>query len=97
MLRKISRGYQITLPPAFRERFDLKIGDHIEIEEAGDHLVIFPLDRRRRQAAKELHELFKEAARSDMTEEEAMELAIREIKAHRREKRQKEKMLSSGA
>lgn len=32
MLRKISRGYQITLPPWFRERFHLKIGDRDDQE-----------------------------------------------------------------
>ncbi len=38
--------------------------------------------------ATELHKLFEDAENPDMTEEKSMELAIREIKHHHREKRQ---------
>ncbi|MCP4402586.1 MAG: AbrB/MazE/SpoVT family DNA-binding domain-containing protein [bacterium] len=86
-IRKINRRYQITIPPRFRERFHLEVGDHLEIEEDGDRLVISPLDLRRRQVAEELHQLFEDAEGSEMTEEEAMELAIREIKESRRERK----------
>ncbi|MGN6671046.1 MAG: AbrB/MazE/SpoVT family DNA-binding domain-containing protein [Candidatus Nucleicultricaceae bacterium] len=39
-LRKISRGFQITLPQEFRDRHRLEIGDFIEVVEEGDRVVL---------------------------------------------------------
>lgn len=39
-LRKISRGYQITLPQAFREHHNLQIGDFIEVIEEKDQVLL---------------------------------------------------------
>lgn len=39
-LRKISRGYQITLPQAFREHHNLQIGDFIEVIEEKDQILL---------------------------------------------------------
>lgn len=39
-LRKISRGYQITLPQAFREQHNLQIGDFIEVIEEKDQILL---------------------------------------------------------
>lgn len=39
-LRKISRGFQITLPQEFRDRHCLEIGDFIEVIEEGDRVVL---------------------------------------------------------
>ena len=53
-LRKISRGFQITLPAQFREQHGLQIGDHVRIEQAGEQLIIVPLQTRRQKLAEEL-------------------------------------------
>lgn len=46
-LRKISRGFQITLPQQFREDHGLEIGDFVEVIEEKDHIILkaFQSDR----------------------------------------------------
>ena len=42
-LVKIQSKYQITLPKAIRDFFDLKIGDYIEIEKNSEGIVLKPV------------------------------------------------------
>jgi len=42
-LVKIQSKYQITLPKAIRDFFDLKIGDYIEIEKNTEGIVLKPV------------------------------------------------------
>lgn len=86
ILRKINRGYQITLPPDFRDRYRLNIGDHVEMVEKNGLLVISPLGGRREKISRELATLFSENPESELSDEDTMQLAIREIKAARAER-----------
>ena len=42
-LIKIQNKYQITLPKAVRESFDLKIGDYIEIDKNDGNILLRPV------------------------------------------------------
>ena len=88
-LRKITRGYQITLPPEFRDRYHLHVGDHVEIVEKDGQLVISPLHVEREKVAADLARLFGDNPETDLTDEEAMALAIREIKTARAERKKR--------
>ena len=92
VIRKVSRGYQITLPPEFRERAHLAVGDHVRIEQQGDALVITAVSDERQRLAAELMAVLAEPATgaSDIQdEEEAMRIAIEEIRRYREEQRHK--------
>ncbi|MGF1615052.1 MAG: AbrB/MazE/SpoVT family DNA-binding domain-containing protein [Gammaproteobacteria bacterium] len=92
VLRKVSRGYQITLPQEFREKAHLAIGDHVRIEQHGDTLIITPVNEERQRIADELMAALAEPIEGvpDFEdEEEAMRFAIQEIKRYREENRKK--------
>lgn len=92
VIRKVSRGYQITLPPEFREKNRLSIGDHVRIEQQGEILIITAVSDKRQRLADELlaalHEPL-EGVPEVQDEAEAMRMAIREIKRYRHEQRKK--------
>ncbi|MBI2559167.1 AbrB/MazE/SpoVT family DNA-binding domain-containing protein [Candidatus Woesearchaeota archaeon] len=56
MIKRISKGYQLTIPADIRKQFDLKIGTPIDIEIKKEEIVLKPFD-----AKKEMEKLFKEA------------------------------------
>jgi AbrB family looped-hinge helix DNA binding protein len=56
MIKRISKGYQITIPAEIRKQFDLVIGTPIDIEVKKDEIVLKPFDSK-----KEMERLFKEA------------------------------------
>ena len=56
MIKRISKGYQITIPAEIRKKFDLTIGTPIDIEAKEEEIVLKPFD-----AKKEMERLFKEA------------------------------------
>lgn len=88
-LRKVNRGYQITLPPEFREQTGLCIGDHVRIEQQGDKLIITAISEARQRLAAELTAALAEPlpGGEPMTDEEAMQIALEEIRKHREAKR----------
>jgi bifunctional DNA-binding transcriptional regulator/antitoxin component of YhaV-PrlF toxin-antitoxin module len=89
VLRKVSRGYQITLPPEFREKAHLAIGDHVQIEQQGDVLIIKAVRDRRQQIADELVAVLAEPTEDgeEFDDKEAMRFAIEQIKQYRKEKK----------
>lgn len=56
MIKKISKGYQITIPAEIRKRFDLGIGTPLDIDIKKGEIILKPFD-----AKKEMEKLFKEA------------------------------------
>ena len=56
MIKKISKGYQLTIPAEIRKQFDLTIGTPVEIEIKKDEIIIKPFN-----AKKEMERLFKES------------------------------------
>jgi bifunctional DNA-binding transcriptional regulator/antitoxin component of YhaV-PrlF toxin-antitoxin module len=89
VIRKISRGYQITLPPEFREKAHVAIGDHVRIEQQGNVLIITPVTGRRQQIADELAAVLAEPTEGteDFDDDEAMRFAIEQVKRYREEKK----------
>jgi AbrB family looped-hinge helix DNA binding protein len=91
-IRKINRSYQVTLPKAFRERFDLHTGDYLEIVEENNRVIITPVEVRRKQAVEELKEMLDKHVNpelSSLPEEEVMAIVDEEIKESRAEESQK--------
>lgn len=84
-LRKVSRGYQITLPPEFREQTGLCIGDHVRIEQQGDKLIITAVSEARQRLAAELAAVLAEPLPGvePMTDEDAMRIALEAIRKQR--------------
>jgi bifunctional DNA-binding transcriptional regulator/antitoxin component of YhaV-PrlF toxin-antitoxin module len=92
ILRKVSRGYQITLPQEFREKAHLAIGDHVRVEQHGDTLIITAVSDERQCIADELMAALAEPIEGvpDFEDEdEAMQFAIEQIKLFREENRKK--------
>ena len=85
VIRKVSRGFQITLPPEFRAQHGLDIGDHVRIEQHGDSLIITAISDERQRLADELLATLTNSE-SDIDDAEAMRIAINEIKRHRQQK-----------
>ncbi len=82
-IKKISRGFQVTLPRSFRERFQLNIGDLIEFIEDDGQLTVKPIKRLMKEnSAQKLLSFLENAGDSisDMTEEEILELARQQKK-----------------
>ena len=91
VIRKVSRGYQITLPPEFREKAHLTIGDHVRIKQEGDVLIITAVTDRRQQIADELAAILAEPTEDgeEFNDEEAMRFAIEQVKQFREDKKKK--------
>lgn len=87
--RKITRGYQITLPRFFRDKHHLEIGDVVELLEEDGNILIKPLHKQDRQnAAKRLINLLEdqENALNTMAEEDILSLIKEEKKKMRESK-----------
>lgn len=88
-IRKVTRGFQITLPTSFCERYGVEIGDVVEVVEVGGALMIRPATFTRQDAQAMLDDTFTEAdTTSDpsltvASDDEALAIAQTEIKAHR--------------
>lgn len=91
-IRKITRGFQVTLPKEFRERHGLEVGDVVEMVEAGGELRVQPVEVTRKRRRDELNEVFAQAdaerdtALAVTTEEEALAMAEEEIQGQRQSK-----------
>ena len=86
-LRKITRGYQITLPRFFRDKHHLEVGDVVELLEEDGNILIKPLRKEDRQnAAKRLISLLQADALNPMAEEDILTM-IKEEKKKIREAR----------
>lgn len=88
-LKKITRGFQLTLPKGFREKFDLNEGDYLEVVEEDERLVLRPIEIRRKQTATKLKKVLSKAVKtplSKLSEEKALKVVEGEIKKHRKSK-----------
>ncbi|MDH3602953.1 MAG: AbrB/MazE/SpoVT family DNA-binding domain-containing protein [Candidatus Tectomicrobia bacterium] len=88
-IRKVTRGFQITLPISFCERYGVEIGDFVEVVEVGGALRVRPVTFAHQDAQAMLDDTFAEAdATRDpsltvASDDEALAIAQTEIKAHR--------------
>lgn len=94
IIRKISRGNQVTLPPKFVSAHHLDAGDPIEMIEQGDYLIIrvpaFSKNAEREKVIENIKTLFQEIdynreseGVSHLSEEDIMKNVIQEIKLQR--------------
>jgi bifunctional DNA-binding transcriptional regulator/antitoxin component of YhaV-PrlF toxin-antitoxin module len=84
IIKKISSGYQITIPNEFRKDNDLEIGSMVSIYTEGAKLVIEPFQHRT-EALKKLKALFKKTPKefANLSEKEVSKLVAKEIKSLR--------------
>ncbi|MBF0466773.1 MAG: AbrB/MazE/SpoVT family DNA-binding domain-containing protein [Nitrospirae bacterium] len=91
IVRKISRGFQITIPRTLRETFGLHIGDMIEFEQKDDMFILRPVEVIRRkemvQKLKHILENQQENEFSNLSEDEIMTIANEEIRKSRKERK----------
>ena len=91
-IRKITRGFQVTLPKGFRERHGLEVGDVVEMLEADGELRVQPVEVTRKRLQNQLDEIFaqgdaeRDPALAVTTEEEALAVAEEEIQGQRQSK-----------
>ncbi len=85
VLRKISRGRQITLLPDFCEKTGMDVGDYVSMEMDGDRLIIMPMREKRQKVADELAAVLAEAVEGEFeNDDEAMAYAIEQIRRYRK-------------
>ena len=60
-IRKITRGFQVTLPQGFRQRHGLNVGDVVEMVEVGGELHVQPVEITRKHIQAELNQVFQQA------------------------------------
>ena len=88
-IRKVTRGFQITLPTSFRERYGLEVGDFVEVLEVAGTLLVRPVGVTRQDAQAELDNIFatsdaiRDQALAVDSDEEALALAKTEVRARR--------------
>ena len=85
MLGKVTTGYQITIPAFFRKLSNIKIGDHINIKEEGNKLIIEPINiRDANKALMKFNDIFKDEIKdanfNSLPEGEVMDVINDEIK-----------------
>ncbi len=92
-VRKISRGFQVTIPRELREMLGLHVGDLVEFEQDMGGVVIRPVEVKRKELAEQLKRLLDsqpENEFSNLSEDEIMAVANEEIKKLREEHRKKQ-------
>lgn len=87
-IRKIARGYQVTLPVEFRKEHHLDVGDYVEIQEKDGKLIIEPIEIKRKSVAKQFDDIFisqkEDPDFAKKTEDEILALVRKEVKATRK-------------
>ncbi|MEX0569269.1 MAG: AbrB/MazE/SpoVT family DNA-binding domain-containing protein [Candidatus Njordarchaeota archaeon] len=58
---KVTRKYQITIPKAIREDFNINVGDMLLIRKDGDKIVIEPIVRRDKDAVEKILNIFRKS------------------------------------
>ena len=89
MLRKITTGYQITIPNDFRKENNLNIGSMVSVYNKGSKLVIEPFQPKS-EALRKLKSLFKNTPQDfqHLSEQQLSKTIDKEIKSSRDKKQQ---------
>lgn len=89
ILRRITFGNQVTLPPHFMKKYGLHVGDHVEVFEEKDRVIIqlsHPSEKEKQRLMKKVTSFFKDQKDfSDENEEDILDM----IDSERQETRQK--------
>jgi bifunctional DNA-binding transcriptional regulator/antitoxin component of YhaV-PrlF toxin-antitoxin module len=91
-LKKIARGFQVTLPREFRERYNLTEGDYLEASEENGAVIYRPVVIDRKKLVAEMDEALTRLDKTDgeftgVTEEEVIQIANEQIRKVRAEKK----------
>jgi len=75
-IRKITRGFQITLPKFFREKNNLNVGDLIEVLQEGDSVLLRSVKREedKEKAIESLLNILEEPVSEDFKEKNEEEI-----------------------
>lgn len=87
--RKINRGFQLTLPQAFREKNRIRVGSLVSVTTNGDSLIVKSMQDSKSLALAKLDELFAQKPSpefANLSDQEIMDIAIKEIDEYRKEK-----------
>jgi AbrB family looped-hinge helix DNA binding protein len=88
-VRKITRGFQITIPQDFRKQNNIKEGDFIEVSLQGNKMIIEPISIKKKNPLDNLKSLFQSQPKDKFfdtkSEEEIMDTVNSEIKSSRKE------------
>ncbi|MDF2966205.1 MAG: Antidote-toxin recognition MazE, bacterial antitoxin [Rickettsiaceae bacterium] len=87
--RKVNRGYQVTLPPEFREKFNLDIGSTISMSLEDNKLVIEPYIDQKTYSLKKVRTIFEELdklPKLEDSEDELFDILDKERKSARKKK-----------
>lgn len=82
--RKVSRGFQVTLPPKFREAAHLDIGATVTMKMNGNKLIIEPCVDAKKEALERFKDSFNELdAKPALADDElaVQKIVAKEIKA----------------
>ncbi len=86
-LVKVKEKFQITIPAPIRRKLGLKVGDYLELEEAGGSIVLRPVavvDKRKGEALEKLEKVLKRVrGKPDLAEEEVERDVLEALKAIR--------------
>ncbi|MBF0635248.1 MAG: AbrB/MazE/SpoVT family DNA-binding domain-containing protein [Nitrospinae bacterium] len=94
-LKKIARGFQVTLPKDFREKYNLTEGDYLEASEENGAVIYRPVVIDRKKLVAEMDEAFAKRDKvndefANMAEEDVIKIAneqIRKVRAERKKQR----------
>ncbi|NRA73272.1 MAG: AbrB/MazE/SpoVT family DNA-binding domain-containing protein [Rickettsiales bacterium] len=83
----ISKGYQITIPNAFRKQNNLDVGSRVSVCNKGDKLIIEPFPSKS-PALKALEEVFSNTPEEfkDISEKKMSQIVSKETKSYRKNK-----------
>ena len=88
---KISRGFQFTLPPEFRNKMGLQIGDYLRTRFQDGALIVESVEIKPKRITENLEKALAATASVGLNEQSTAKLVRDEVKAHRKEKRHKNK------
>jgi AbrB family looped-hinge helix DNA binding protein len=91
-IKKIARGFQVTLPKSFREKYNLTEGDYLEASEENGAVIYRPVVIDGKKLVTEMDLALSKLDKTNnefagMTEEEVIKIAngqIREVRAKRK-------------
>lgn len=91
-LKKIARGFQVTLPKEFREKYNLTEGDYLEASEENGAVIYRPVIIDRRKLVAEMDEALAKLNKgddefADMDEEDVIKIANEQIRKARTERK----------
>jgi len=87
---KVKDKFQVTIPVEIREKLDMHVGDLLEVEVQGNHIVLKPqMVMDRIKAFEEFQELLRDVhdRNENVSDEEVIQDVLEAVHEYRKEKR----------